>query len=82
MLIRCECEPPLEELYGNNYFKRIVLAKCKILLGTVRSKFQNVQLVGGAQIDTSIKEEGQQELDKILEQIQTDESIGQNWYIV
>ena len=81
MLVTCECEPPVEELYGNNYFKRIVLAKCKILLGTIRSKFQNVQLVGGAQIDTSIKEEGQQELDKILESIQTDESIGQSWFI-
>lgn len=80
ILLTCEIEPTLEELYGNNYLKRIVLAKAKILLGTIRSKFQNVQLVGGGSIDTSIKEEGQAELDKILEEIRNAESKGNQWY--
>ena len=80
VLVTCEVEPTLEELYGNNYLKKIVLAKAKILLGTIRSKFQNVQLVGGGNIDTSIKEEGQQELDKILEEIRTAEGVG-NLYV-
>lgn len=82
ILLTCEVEPTPEELYGNNYLKRIVLAKAKILLGTIRSKFQNVQLVGGGSIDTSIKEEGQAELDKILEEIRQDEGNGNLWYFV
>lgn len=82
ILLTCEIEPTLEELYGNNYLKRIVLAKAKILLGTIRSKFQNVQLVGGGSIDTSIKEEGQQELDKILEEIRLAEGNGNIWYFI
>lgn len=82
ILLTCEVEPTLDELYGNNYLKRIVLAKAKILLGTIRSKFQNVQLVGGGSIDTSIKEEGQADLDKILEEIRSAEGIGNMWYFV
>lgn len=82
ILITCEIEPTADELYGNNFLKRIVLAKAKILLGTIRSKFQNVQLVGGGNIDTSIKEEGQQELDKILEEIRSSEAVGNLWYFV
>ena len=80
LLVTCEVEPALDELYGNNFLKRIVLAKAKILLGTIRSKFQNVQLVGGGSIDTSIKEEGQAELDKVLEEIRSSESNGNLYY--
>jgi len=80
VLVTCEVEPALEELYGNNYVKKIVLAKAKILLGTIRSKFQNVQLVGGGSIDTSIKEEGQAELDKILEEINITEARTAQWF--
>ena len=82
VLVECETEPQFEELYGNNFLKRIVLAKAKILLGTIRSKFQNVQLVGGGSIDTSIKEEGQAELDKVLEEIRSSESYGNLFYCV
>ena len=82
VLITCEVEPTMEELYGNNFLKRIVLAKAKILLGTIRSKFQNVQLVGGGNIDTSIKDEGQAELDKVLEEIRSSEAVGSLWYFV
>lgn len=80
ILLTCEVEPELSELYGNNFLKRIVLAKAKILLGTIRSKFQNVQLVGGGSIDTSIKEEGQTELTAILEEIRASESKGNQWF--
>lgn len=41
-LLTCEVEPPLEELYGNEYVKRLVLAYAKILLGNIRKKFQSV----------------------------------------
>jgi DNA polymerase-3 subunit gamma/tau len=32
-------EPPIEEYYGNEYCRRLILAECKILLGTIRKKF-------------------------------------------
>lgn len=76
ILLTCECEPTPEELYGNEYVKRIVLAYAKILLGTIRKKFSSVQLVGGGQIDTSIGDEGREELNSIIENIQKDESKG------
>ena len=77
----CQVEPPLEELYGNEYVKRLCSAYAKILLGTVRSKFQNVQLLGGGQVDTSIGDKGQAELDKIMEEIIKEESKGQWAYV-
>jgi hypothetical protein len=39
ILLTCQVMPPLSELYGNEYVKRIALAKAKILLGTIRKKF-------------------------------------------
>lgn len=81
MCVTAECEPPISEIYGEEYFRRIVLAKAKILLGTIRSKFGSVQLVGGGQINTEIGNEGKEELDKIIEQIRTDESFGNAFYL-
>ena len=40
ILITCECEPPVEELLGNEYVKKLLLAKCKIQLGDIRSSSQ------------------------------------------
>ena len=76
-----ECEPPLCELYGNEYVKRLVLAYAKILLGTVRSKFTGVQLVGGGQLNTAIGDQGQQELQHLIETIKKDESRGNMFFI-
>ena len=81
ILLTCQVLPPLEELYGNEYVKRLCTAYAKILLGTVRKKFSTVQLLGGGSIDTTIGEQGQQELDKIIEEIIKDESRGQSWII-
>lgn len=81
ILLTCQVEPPLEELYGNEYVKRLALAYAKIILGTVRKKFQNVTLVGGGQIDTTIGDEGKEELNQIMETIQKDESKGQCFFI-
>lgn len=82
ILVTCEVEPPLDVLYGNNFVKRMVLAKAKILLGTIRSKFQNVQLLGGGSVDTSIKDEGQTELDKVLEDLRSGESNPNLWFFI
>ncbi len=81
IILTCEVEPPLEELYGNEYVRRLVLAYAKILLGTVRKKFSSVQLVGGGQIDTSIGDEGREELNTIMDSIRADEARGNFFYI-
>ena len=82
VLLTVECEPTLEELYSNEYVQRLVLAYAKILLGTVRKKFSSVQLVGGGQIDTSIGDEGREELNNILENIRADEAKGNFFFIM
>lgn len=76
ILITAEIEPPPEELYGNEYVKRLFLAYLKIQLGIVRKKFASVQLIGGGQIDTSIGDEGKEELDKCMEDLRSSESFG------
>ena len=76
ILLTCEVEPPPEELYGNEYVKRLFLALMKIQLGIVRKKFSSVQLIGGGTIDTSIGEEGKEEFDKAMEDLRTTESFG------
>lgn len=66
----------MEDYYGNEYVRRLLLAECKILLGTIRKKFSSIQLIGGGQIDTTIGDEGREEKQQILENLQKDESQG------
>ena len=75
ILIDCEIEPEPEILYGNEYVRRIAKAKCMILLGMIRGKFQNTQMLGGTTINAEIGQEGKEELEKIMEQIRNDESF-------
>jgi len=65
----CFVEPPLNVLLGEDYFLRLALAESKIIVGTVRKKFNGVQLLGGGQIDTEIFNEGKEERDKLIEEI-------------
>lgn len=81
ILMEVECEPSIAELCSEEYFRRIVLAYCKIMLGTIRSKFGSVQLIGGGNINTDIGQEGKEELNNIIENILRDTSIGQQCYI-
>lgn len=80
ILITCNVEPPIEEYYGNEYCRRLILAECKILLGTIRKKFQGVNLTGGGQIDTSIGDEGREEKQQAMEDLIKTESKG--WFAV
>ena len=82
ILLTFQCIPPLEELYGNEYVKRLILAQAKILLGTIRKKFSSIQLIGGGQLDTTIGDEGREEWNQIIENIIRDESKGQCCYII
>ena len=81
LLLTCQVIPSLQQLYGDSYVKRLFLANLKIQLGIVRKKFSNVQLIGGGQIDTTIGDEGKEELNAIIENIIKDESKGQTWVI-
>jgi len=74
--LTCNQEPPIEEYYGNEYCRRLILAECKILLGTIRRKFSSVQLIGGGTIDTSIGDEGKEEKQAALEDLIKSESRG------
>lgn len=81
ILVKVEIIPDDEHLYGNEYVKRIAVAKAKILLGTIRKKFSNLTLLGGGTVDITIGDEGREELDTILENIRTDESRGNGFII-
>lgn len=80
-VLTCAVEPPIEELYGNEWVLRLILAEAKILLGTIRKKFGSVQLLGGAQVDVSIGDEGREEKSQLMEEIIKQESKGQSWVI-
>jgi hypothetical protein len=61
---------PDDQQYGESWVKRYALALCKIKLGLVRSKYQgSVQLLGGGQLDTSIKDEGYTEKSELEEEL-------------
>lgn len=81
ILLTCNQEPPIEDYYGNEYVRRLVLAEAKILLGTIRKKFSSVQLIGGGTIDTSIGDEGKEEKQAAMEDLIKSESRGQCCYI-
>jgi len=42
VLAICNCEPKMEEYYGNEYVRRLALGYCKQLLGTIRKKFAGI----------------------------------------
>ena len=81
ILLTVNQQPPIEEYYGNEYCRRIIISYAKILLGTVRKKFSSIQLIGGGSIDTSIGDEGKEELQAALEDLIKSESRGQCCFI-
>lgn len=60
---------PEQEQMGEMWVKKYALANAKVILGTVRSKFANVQLLGGGTIDTSIGQIGQEEMKELESQL-------------
>jgi hypothetical protein len=64
ILLTCNVEPPMEEYYGNDVVLKLALAEAKMLLGTIRKKFQGTALLGGGTLDTEIYNEGKDEKDK------------------
>lgn len=72
---------PLEQQYGEEFVKRYALALAKIILGTVRSKFNGVQLIGGGTINSDIKSEGITEKEKLIEDLRLKEGPIFNFWV-
>jgi len=81
IIITCEMIPSDEQLFGNEYLKRFALAYSKIMLGTVRKKFGDIPLLGGATVNTEIGDDGKEELATLIENVRKDESMGNGFYI-
>ena len=72
MVLECEIEPPLDELYANEHVKRLTLAYCKIMLGQVRGKYEGITLPGGGSVSKDIGQEGKEELEKTMENLRSE----------
>ena len=72
MVLECEIEPPLDELYANEHVKRLTLAYCKIMLGQVRGKYDGITLPGGGSVSKDIGAEGKEELEKTMENLRSE----------
>jgi hypothetical protein len=72
---------PESEQYGESWVKRYALALAKITLGTIRSKYDGVQMLGGGSLNTSIKDEGITERDQLLEELRTTEGAVPGWFM-
>ena len=81
MLLTVNAELPIEQYYGNDTVLRLALAEAKMLVGTVRKKFQGTTLLGGGTLDTDIYNEGKEEKDKLMEELIARESKGQCFYV-
>lgn len=59
IVCECMCLRPDEQNYGEVWVKKMALAKAKIYIGTIRTTYTGINLVGGAQINgTEILQQG------------------------
>ena len=80
MCIACNVIRSNDQLYGEQWTKRMALAKAKETLGRVRTKFDGIQLLGGGTIDTSVLDEGKEEQISLMEELRA-EYIVNGFYI-
>ena len=71
VVVGCYTLRPEDQQFGESWVKRMGLAQAKITLGTIREKYDGVQLLGGGSINASVKDEGITERDALMEEIQT-----------
>jgi hypothetical protein len=67
--VSCNIIHPNEQLWGEQWVKRMTLAKSKETLGRVRAKFDGVQLLGGGTISTAVLAEGIDDQEKLFEEL-------------
>jgi hypothetical protein len=66
-------EAPIEELLSTYWIREYVLARSKQVLGTIRSKYTNVSLYGGASFDAaSLLQEGTSRIEKLMDELRKD----------
>lgn len=58
--------------YSEQYVKKMALGLAMQTLGTVRSKFSGLSLLGGGEVDSSIGEKGEALYDKALEELKAE----------
>ncbi len=81
IVVGCNTIRAESQQYGESWVKRYALALSKITLGIIRAKFQGIQLLGGGQLDTSIKEEGITERDFLKEELKDTEGSFMNFFV-
>lgn len=67
--VGCQTIRPDEQVYGESWVRRMGLAKAKQIIGTIRDKYEGVNLLGGGRISSKIRDEGLQEADKLREEL-------------
>ena len=65
----CYVARPEEQVYGERLCKRLALAYSKKILGKVRSTFQNVPLLAGANVNETVGDEGKEEEEALMEEL-------------
>lgn len=81
IVVGCHVIRPEDEMFGEQWVKRMGLAQTKIILGQVREKFTGVQLLGGGNLNTDIKAEGIAERDQLREELLTRETGAWTFFV-
>ena len=69
----CNVIRPDSQQYGEQWVKSYTLALCKIMLGEIREKLPNVQLLGGGNITQAQKAEGITMKNELLAKLRSEE---------
>lgn len=69
-LVECAVEPRIRDCLKNHFVQMHSLARMKYMIGSVRGKYQGVNLLGNGSINyTELKQEGTQEIEKLEQQL-------------
>lgn len=69
IVVECQCMRKDDQQFGDNWVKRMALAKAKIVLGAVRGKFSDVSLPGGGRINDQDRSDGREEESALREEL-------------
>jgi hypothetical protein len=73
VVLGCYVMRPEDQQYGESWVRRYALAQAKIIIGTVRNKFNGTTLIGGGTLDIGIKEEGVNESKELMDALRARE---------
>lgn len=81
LVFGCNVIRPEEQIFGEAWVKKYALALAKIALGRVRTKFNDVQLLGGGRLDRDLLNEGIKERDELYEKLRIREGGCFQWWM-